>query len=188
MKAASSFAMTLLLLMATLLTAQEPEFPKPQKEHEWLLQFVGEWESESEASMGPGQPPLKCTGSAKTRMLGGFWVISEIKSEMMGSAVHAVQTIGYDTEAKKYTGTWVDSMINYMWKYQGSVDATGKILTLEAEGPNFMLKGRLTKFRDVYEFKSKDHIVATSLMQGEDGQWIQFMIGHIRRKKPVTAN
>lgn len=51
-----------------------------------------------------------------------------------------------------------------------------------------MLKGKLTKFRDVYEFKSKDHIVATSLMLGEDGQWIQFMIGHIRRKKPATAN
>lgn len=164
--------------------AQElPSVPAPQKEHEWLQQFVGEWESEAEAMMGPGQPPTKCKGSMSTRMLGGFWMVSEVKGEAMGTQVSALQTIGYDTKAKKYVGTWVDSMINHMWKYEGTVDAAGKTLTLEAEGPDFTQAGKMSKFRDIYEFKSKDEIATSSQILGEDGKWITFMNGTAKRKR-----
>jgi hypothetical protein len=56
-------------------------------------------------------------------------------------------------------------------------------LTLEAKGPNFMTGGEETLFRDVYEFKSKDEILATSQMQGPDGEWITFMTGTSKRVK-----
>jgi hypothetical protein len=164
--------------------AQEvPGLPQASKEHKWLEQFVGEWESTAEASLGPGQPPLACTGKASGRMLGGFWLIYESEGEMMGLTTKAIQTIGYDAEKKTYVGTWVDSMINHLWHYKGSVDESGKKLILEAEGPNFMAGGRLTKFRDAYAFKSPDHIEFTSAMLGDDGKWVQFMTGQIRRKK-----
>jgi hypothetical protein len=170
--------------MITSASAQEvPAFPEPTQEHEWLQQFAGEWETEAEASMEPGQPPMKCKGKATSRMLGSFWVITESEGDMLGMKVQAVQTIGYDAEKKKYVGTWVDSMVNYMWDYEGSVDSTGKKLTLEAEGPNFMTGGKSTKFRDTYEFKSKDHIESTSSMLGDDGKWVTFMTGQMRRKK-----
>lgn len=172
------------LFSASILAAQEaPKFPAAQQEHEWLKQFAGEWETESEGSMGPGQPVMKCKGTINSRMLGGFWVVSDLKSEMMGMSVNALQTIGYDGQLKKYVGTWVDSMMGYLWKYEGAVDPSGKILTLEAEGPNFMAEGKLTKFRDAYEFKSKDHVVMTSSMLGPDGKWTTFMTGNARRKK-----
>jgi hypothetical protein len=45
-----------------------------------------------------------------------------------------------------------------------------------------MAQDKLTRFRDSYEFKSPDHIVATSAMQGEDGAWIVFMTGEMLRK------
>jgi hypothetical protein len=161
--------------------AQEPKMPAPQKEHELLKQFVGEWESEAKGSMGPGQPEMKCKGTISSRMLGSFWVISESKGEVMGTTINAIQTIGYDAEKKKYVGTWVDSMMGHMWKYEGF--AEGRILTLEAEGPDFTKPGKTGKFRDVYEFKSKDHIVVSSQMKGEDGKWIIFMTGEAKRKK-----
>ena len=172
-----------LISLQTTLFAQEPEFPAPVKEHQWLQQFVGEWETHSEATMGPDQQPLKCEGSMTTRMLGGFWVINEIKGDMAGTTMSGLQTIGYDPDRKKYVGTWVDSMMNYLWKYEGTVDKSGKKITLEAEGPNFMAAGKLTKFRDAYEFKSADQIISTSSMQTEDGQWITFMTGTMQRKK-----
>lgn len=184
MKAIAIPALFVSLCFVSFVAAQDPlQLPAPQKEHEWLQKFVGEWESDSEANVDPGQPALKCKGTMAARMLGGFWLVSESKTEMAGTEVNAVQTIGYDPKAKKYVGTWVDSMINYMWKYEGTVDPSGKTLTLEAEGPNFMKDGKTAKFRDAYEFKSKDHIVVTSSMQGDDGKWTVFMTGNARRKK-----
>lgn len=155
---------------------------QPDKQHQWLKQFVGEWKSKAEAIAGPGEPAMQCEGTMSAKMLGELWLVSEITGETGGMTVQAIQTIGYDTAKKKYVGTWVDSMINHMWQYEGSVDDSGMKLTLEAEGPNPMAAGKISKFRDVYEFKSKDHIVATSSMQNEDGEWITFMTGEMRRK------
>ena len=171
------------LSFQSLLLAQAPEFPGPEKEHQLLQLFVGEWETQSEGAMGPGQPPMKCEGTMTTRMLGGFWVVNELQGDMMGTPMTGIQTIGYDPAKKKYVGTWVDSMMNHMWKYEGTVDESGKILTLEAEGPNFMAPGEVTKFRDAYEFKSADHIIATSSMMSADGKWTTFMTGNVTRKK-----
>lgn len=173
-----------LLLAATLLSAQEPRLlPGPQKEHKWLEKFVGEWETDGEGIMGPDQGTFKCKGTIRSRMLGQLWVVSESTTETMGMPVSAVQTIGYDSERKKYIGSWVDSMTSYLWTYEGTVDPTGKILTLEAEGPHFTQAGKTAKYRDTYEFKTPDHIVATSSMLGEDGKWVTFMTGNARRKK-----
>ena len=178
------FAAVVSLMMVARLSAQElPQFPQPTKEHQLLQKFVGEWESTAEGKMGPDQPVMTCKGTATSRMLGGFWLVTENDNEMMGMKIVAVQTIGYDPAKKKYIGTWVDSMINHMWEYEGTVDAAGKKLTLEAEGPNFVAAGKTAKFRDAYEFKSPDHIEVTSSMQGEDGKWVEFMTGQLRRKK-----
>ncbi len=178
-----SFALAAWFCVSVLVAQQPPGMPAPVKEHEWLKQFIGEWEITSEAHMGPDQPAMKCQGTISSRSLGGFWIVSEMKANMMGTDITALQTIGYHPQKKKYIGSWVDSMTDHMWTYEGTVDSTGKILTLEAEGPNFMVEGKTAKFRDIYEFKSKDEIILTSSMQGEDGKWTTFMTGTAKRKK-----
>lgn len=181
MKTKSIVRLLVIFLACPIVRAQEPS--APQQEHGWLKQFEGEWESESEATMGPGQEPMKCSGTMSARMLGGLWMVSQSTSEAMGQKVEALQTIGYDTDKRKYVGTWVDSMFNYMWKYKGSVDASGKKLSLDAEGPNFMAGSGSAKFRDSYEFVSPDEIKITSAMQNDKGEWVTFMTGKATRKK-----
>lgn len=169
---------------AALINAQEPpKMPAPAKEHQWLNQFVGQWESEVEITMAPGQPPLKTKGAENCRSIGGFWLISEGKSEMGGALFEHLMTLGFDPAKQKYTGTWVDSMSSYQWKYEGTVDATGKVLTLDTEGPCPMKPGQLVKFKEVTEFKSPDHRTFTSSMQNDDGTWFTLVKGESRRKK-----
>ena len=132
---------------------------------------------------GPGVPEMKCEGKVTGRMLGGYWLVNEMKSNLGEVEMQALQTVGYDPEKKKYVGTWVDNMMNLMWHYEGSVDESGKILTLEAEGPNMMGGEGKSKYRDVYEFKSDDEIAATSQVQGPDGEWVTFMNGTYKRVK-----
>ena len=176
------FCVVIVCFCSHAVLAQEaPEFPGPEKEHEFLKKFVGDWTTTSEATMAPGQEPMKCTGKITGKMLGGLWVVNETKMTVMGEEMNALQTVGFDPAKKQYVGTWVDSALNHMWHYTGTVE--GKTLTLNAEGPNFMAGGKMTKFRDIYEFVSEDEMKVSSQMQGDDGKWITFMSGASKRVK-----
>jgi hypothetical protein len=171
----------LAVMAAGSLAQDAPPTPKPQKEHEWLQQLVGEWETEGEAITEPDKPPVKTKGSENNRSIGGFWVQGEHKGDFFGTPFTGVMTLGYDAEKKKYIGTWVDSILPHLWKYEGTVDATGKILTLESEGPG-PEPGKLAKYRDSLEIKSKDHKVLTSATE-KDGKWVTYLTVQYRRKK-----
>lgn len=164
--------------------AQEfPEFPQPTAEHKWLEQFVGDWETTAKSEESPDVPSMTCEGTIKSQMLGGFWVVNRTTNKVQGMEIEAVQSIGYDPKKKKYIGTYVDSVMSHMWIYEGTVDKTGKILTLEAEGPNMMEPGKTAMYRDIYEFKSKDEIIATAQYQDPSGNWVTMMKGTAKRVK-----
>ena len=171
----------LLLFAGNLIAAEPPAMPQPTKEHEWLKQFVGEWEVETEAFVAPAQPPMKMKATESARMLGGFWVVGENKGEYMGTPFTGLMTFGYDPEKRKYVGTWVDSNTSALWQYVGTVDADGKILTLETEG-FCPIEGKVCQFKNTIEFKSKDHRVLTATRLGKDGKWTKAMTVTARRK------
>jgi Protein of unknown function (DUF1579) len=156
---------------------------QPQKEHQWLDRFLGEWTYESECSMGPVQPPSKSKGFEVVRSLGGLWTIGEGEGEMPdGGTGKTLMTLGYDPQSDRYIGTFIGSMMTHLWIYNGSLDATEKVLTLDTEGPNFS-QSAMAKYKDIIEFVSDDHRVLTSQILGDDGNWLQFMTAHYRRKE-----
>jgi hypothetical protein len=163
------------------------EMSTPQKEHKWLEKFLGEWTSEAEMSTEPGKPAEKCRGTESVRSLGGLWIVAEGRGEMPGGGqATMILTLGYDPERKRFVGTWIGSMMTHLWVYDGGLDASERVLTLEAEGPSMAESGSQSKsatYRDIIEFKSDDHRVLTSNMLGDDGTWRQFMTAHYRRKK-----
>lgn len=75
--------------METNPSQQEPAMmpETPQEAHHWLQQLVGEWTYESEADMGPDQPPAKATGTENVRSLGGLWTLAEGEGEMPGGGM-----------------------------------------------------------------------------------------------------
>ncbi len=172
----------LLLTSVVVLRAQEPpQMPTPAPEHKWLERFAGDWTSESEIFMNPTQPAIKATGTETCKMLGDFWLVSEGTGNMGGMTMNHRLTLGYDPATKKYIGTWVDSMTSHLWVYEGTVDESGKKLTLEASGP-CPIQGKVIKFRDVTEFKSDTERTFTSSSMGEDGKWVNHVKGVSRKK------
>ena len=167
---------------------------KPEKEHQWLQKLVGEWTYEVEAMMGPDKPVEKFAGSEAVRSIGDFWVQCEGRGEMCdgsetggtGGTAITVMTLGYDPQKRYFVGTWIGSMMSHLWIYEGSLDASEKVLTLNAEGPNFSAEGKMGKFKDVIELKSDDHRMLTSHMLGDDGTWHQFMTANYHRTKSGT--
>jgi hypothetical protein len=161
-----------------------PMPPPPGEHHKWLQKLVGNWTVEMEMN-AEGMPPMKSTGTTSVRSLEGRWVIGELKAETPGmGSMNAILTLGYNPETGKYQGTWIDSMTDVMWVYVGTLDATKKILTLEAEGPNMMdpAAKEKVKYRDVIEFKTDDHHTLTSSAY-MGGKWVQFVTANYRRTK-----
>lgn len=156
---------------------------EPRKEHQWLQKLVGEWTYETEVIMGADQPLEKSTGTETVRSLGDLWVLAEGQGEMPGCGVATtLMTLGYDSQKQRYVGTWVGSMMTYLWIYDGELDASETVLTLNSEGPSMSGENKMANYKDVIEVKSDDHRVMTSHALGEDGQWHQFMTAHYRRK------
>jgi hypothetical protein len=157
---------------------------EPQKEHQWLQKLVGDWTCEGEAMMKPDQPAEKWKATETVRSLGGLWMLAEGKSDGPDGVTHTtLMTLGYDPQKKRYVGTFVGSMMTNMWIYDGALDASGKVLTLDTEGPNMAAEGKTAKYKDIIEIKSDDQRLLTSQMQGEDGQWREVMTATYRRKK-----
>lgn len=155
---------------------------EPRKEHKWLDRLIGDWTFEAECVMGPDQPAMKMTGSETVRSLGGLWVIAEGRGEMPdGNEGNTILTIGFDTRRNSYVGSWVGSMMDTLWHYDGSMDSAEKVLTLEAEGPMMQGDGK-AKYRDVIEVIDDNHRKMASYLQGEDGAWTLFMTAHYTRR------
>lgn len=193
MRTSTLLALTTLTLTvgaATPLFARQDAMPmpmptEPTKEHQWLQRFVGEWTARSEIVMAEGMEPMVCESSESVRAIGDIWIVSELKAQMPdgGPAMTAIMTLGYDPEKEQFVGSWIDSVHPHFWSYTGSLDSTGQILTLEAEGPDMMNPGATVMFRDVTEFKGPDKRVLTSSVQGPDGKWTTFMTATYTRKK-----
>jgi hypothetical protein len=159
-------------------------FPAPQKEHEWLSRLVGDWKSQMECVMGPDQPPTKSEGKESVRSFGGLWTLGEgFGQSPDGQDVHSVMTLGFDPQRGKFVGTFIASCMTNLWLYEGSLDASGKILTLDTEGPSFTGDGTMSKYQDIIEFISDDHRTLSSQVLQPDGSWVRFMTAHYYRVK-----
>lgn len=163
--------------------------PEPKAEHRWLHQLIGVWSFESECQFGPDQPPMKTKGREVVRPLGSLWTIGEWsmgneQGEFQDNgSCDSIMTLGYDPHKEQFIGSFISAAMTHLWPYHGSLDATGKILTLDSEGPSFAGDGTLAKYQDILEFVTRDHRILTSRVQSPDGSWNLFMTSHFRRQQ-----
>lgn len=157
---------------------------KPEKQHEWLKQFVGSWEFQGECFMGPDQPPMKSSGSETVRMLGDLWMIGESKGKMPdGGMMSAIMTVGYDPVQKKFVGSWVGSCMVSMFIYEGQLEADGRTLPLHCTGPSWEDPTKITQYQDILEIHPDGTRFLRSKALGPDGKWMQFMSATYRKVK-----
>jgi hypothetical protein len=155
---------------------------QPQEEHRWLEKLLGEWTFEGAADPEADPPVDAFSGKETVRSLGGLWFLAEGEGPMPdGTAARTVMTLGYDPARQRYVGTFIGSMMTHLWIYEGSIGESGRVLTLNTEGPDFQTPGKTAMYRDVIEFITDDHRTLTAFVQGEDGEWTQMMKAHYRR-------
>lgn len=176
-------ALGAMLWLAAVGAAQQPEMAKPTKEHELLGQFAGEWDVTTEIVGVPGVDSMKCTGTESAKLIGGFWLVGQGQASVEGMPMTSVLTLGYNPATKKYIGTFFCSTDSTLWSYVGTMDSSGKKLTLETEGPSPLDPTKKAKYREILELKDPDHKTFTSYMLGDDGKLTKFVTMEYQRKK-----
>ena len=127
---------------------------------------------------------MKSTGTETVRSLGGLWTLGEGKGEMPGGGeCISIMTLGYDPAKKQFVGTFIASVMTNLWIYEGTLDASGKKLTLAAEGPDVCGggDGATANYQDIIEFISDNERTLTSRMQNKDGNWNEIMRARYRK-------
>ena len=146
------------------------------KEHGFLEKMVGRWTVTS--SDMTGQKPWE----EDVRSLQGIWFVAEGSGEMTdGKQATTMLTLGYDPSKGKYVGSWIGSMMDYMWTYEGEVEPSGNVLSLYTKGPAFDGSG-LADYREQITFLDDITRTFTSSTREPDGSWKQFMEARYTRK------
>lgn len=143
---------------------------KPQKEHEWLRQFEGDWDIKGKFTP-PGQKETKeGTGTESSRVtLGDFWLMIEHKGQHEEMSYEGRGVIGYDPSKKKYCGSWIDNVSPYLMSLEGTADSSGKKFTFFCRGTD-PRSGKEMEERMEFQFTDRDHRISRFYKKDDAGK------------------
>lgn len=130
---------------------------EPGENHKLLEAFVGNWKMEVKSMMGPGEPDVSTGTSSAKMIMGGRYVVDEVKGSMMGAPFEGMGITGYDNVTKKFVSTWIDSASTGIFMSTGDYDAKSKEYTYRGDMP--LPGGQKLKVRMVIRMIDKDHHV-----------------------------
>lgn len=159
------------------------EFMTPGAMHKWMEKSNGTWEAEVSTWMSADAPPTKSKATnVQHSALGGRYVISNFSSNMMGSPLEGIATMGYDNGKKMFVSTWVDNMGTGIIYMTGTYDSVTKTLHMKGLQTD-PFTGKDTDIRE--ELTMIDDNTYSQVMYGAglDGKEMKFMEGTFKKKK-----
>ena len=180
---AVSISAAVLVVVAGSAHAQMPPLPQPGPEQEIFKSDAGTWDAVVEMSPGPGMPAMTSSGvETSTVGCGGLCLITDFKGELMPGVTFAGHGLtAYDSNKKKYVGSWSDSMSSGIQTSESTMDPSTKTLTGWMEGTD--MNGAPMKSKMTSTYPDADHRVMTAFATGPDGKEFQTMkITYTRRK------
>jgi hypothetical protein len=157
----------------------------PGPQHKWLDKFVGKWKCTSRMWMDPSMPPMESPGTAEIRwVLEGRWLLQDQKGEMiMPDAQGNMKKVpmngmgftGFDRFRKLYVGNWCSSVSTAMLPMSGTVDPSGKVLTMygEMDEPMLDMVARQVKYVTRWETDDKFVFEVYDLAAGDNHKVVE---------------
>ncbi|MBI2373287.1 MAG: DUF1579 domain-containing protein [Deltaproteobacteria bacterium] len=130
--------------MAAMQAAMEAAMT-PGPEHEKLKGMAGTWSWAGKFWMAPGAPPDESSGQSEFKsVLGGRFLEEVSTGTVMKQPFEGHGTVGYDNTKKKYVMSWADNMGTMIMTGEGTLDASGKKLTMSSEFVDPMTRKKKT--------------------------------------------
>jgi len=181
-------AASVLLALAALVGAQQPEMTAAQKAemeayakagtpgapHQAMAATAGSYDAKVKSWQEPGQPPMESTATATRAMaLDGRVLVEDFKGSMMGMPFTGHGMQGYDNVSGKYWSTWNDSMSTGVMMSEGTCDAQ-KACTFKGSWNDPITKGKVNA-RMTSRWTSPTTEVFEMYGPGRDGKEMKMM-------------
>jgi hypothetical protein len=151
--------------------------------HEFLKNFVGEWDVATTLWMEPGAEPFTIQNKAKAELIfGGRFLKIEIKGMMFGQPYEGIQIMGYDNQQKKNISFWIDNSSTSFYLTSGSREKGKNVITETAIWLDPM-SGEDMKVKLITTLISKDEYSLVMIMILPDGSEFKSMESLSKRKK-----
>ncbi len=104
----------------------------PGEQHKLLAKLEGSWTTRTKSWSVPDAPPAESTGACERKLiLNGHYLQEEYSGDMMGIPFTGISILGYNNHTKKYETTWCDSLSTAIFKFEGTANRAGNIITQE---------------------------------------------------------
>jgi hypothetical protein len=150
----------------------------PGDEHKRLASLSGEWAVEGKHWMGAEATAFVAT-SKLTTLFDGRYLREDFSGDFGGMPFLGIAHLGYDNAAKKYVGTWIDSMSTAIATMTGAFDAASKTFTwhMTVVGPG----GKEQKSRMEMKLVSEKEITSTAYKIGAEGERKEMEMRYTRK-------
>jgi hypothetical protein len=129
----------------------------PGPQHEMLKKMAGEWNAKVTSQMDPSQPAeVSQSISTLTMLMDGRYCQEVASGTMMGQPFSGMGVTGYDNVLGKFVSTWIDNAGTGIMTSQGTLDASGKVITWIGTMSDPMT-GKVSHSRMVTTFADNDH-------------------------------
>ncbi len=145
--------------------------------HAKFKPFAGTFTAEVKMWMGPGDPHVSTGVMINTLELGGRFLHHSYQGDQADGPFPNFQGRGYwgyNTNAGKYEGVWIDSASTLIQTETGDVDASGKVWTMIGQVTNPQT-GQPMQKRSVITLQDSDHHRVEMFFQGPDGNEFKAM-------------
>lgn len=146
----------------------------PGEHHKHLESLVGKWTQVVRVRPGPDAPWQESTGTAEYKLiLGGRFIMEEVKCTMFGRPFGWVGIYGYDNTQEKHTAVWADDSGTNTEFGLGQCDPSGKAITYTGERPDPRRPTAMTKFKWVISLEANDKLLIEMYEVGKNGKEIK---------------
>ncbi len=157
----------------------------PGDAHKVLSPLEGKWTTTTRMWMaGPDGPASASKGTAEYKwVLGGRFLMQEVKGTMLGRPFNGIGFLGYDNFKKKYVSSWMDSVGTAMYTSEGLADRTKKSISFYGKMDEFLTGEHDKPVKYVLRIVGKDKLVYEihDLVLGKKSKVVE--ITYERKKK-----
>jgi hypothetical protein len=147
----------------------------PGENHQILAKLVGDWKFTNKMWTAPGQPPTESPGTMHAEsILGGRYIHSVWKGDMMGMPFEGHGTDGYDNVTKQFVSSWVDNMGTGILYSTGSCDSEKKICTSTGEMMDPVTNQKIT-IKSVSTWSDDNQFIMEMYSKDASGQETKMM-------------